>query len=150
MTFKSKRDRTFIILIMVASVLIALATLLPIVIELFFMEAPDMIAVWITLVLFLLCEGFILWVSLDIEYTFKENYLFVRGGLFRSKIPFEDIMKVNPTSNILVGYRVLSSTDALEIHYKNAIMGSVIISPENREEFLKILLEKAPHIHIVK
>ncbi|WP_225986127.1 PH domain-containing protein [Psychrobacillus glaciei] len=150
MTFKSKRDRTFIILIMVASVLIALATLLPMVIELFFMEAPDMNAVWITLVLFLLCEGFILWVSLDIEYTFKEDYLFVRGGLFRSKIPFEDITKVNPTSNILFGYRILSSTDALEIQYKKAIMGSIIISPENRENFLKVLLEKAPHIHFVK
>ncbi|WP_391119042.1 PH domain-containing protein [Psychrobacillus sp. L3] len=150
MTFKSKRDRTFMILIMMASALIAMATLLPVVIELFFMEAPDMKAVWITLVLFLLCEGFILWVSLDIEYTFKEDYLFVRGGLFRSKIPFEDITKVNPTSNILVGYRILSSTDALEIHYKKAFMGSVIISPENREEFLKVLLEKAPHIHFVK
>ncbi|QFG01057.1 hypothetical protein PB01_01020 [Psychrobacillus glaciei] len=135
---------------MVASVLIALATLLPMVIELFFMEAPDMNAVWITLVLFLLCEGFILWVSLDIEYTFKEDYLFVRGGLFRSKIPFEDITKVNPTSNILFGYRILSSTDALEIQYKKAIMGSIIISPENRENFLKVLLEKAPHIHFVK
>ncbi|MFF2754113.1 PH domain-containing protein [Psychrobacillus sp. NPDC058041] len=150
MTFKSKRDRTFIILIMVASVLIALATLLPVVVELFIMEAPDMKAVWITSVIFLLCEGFILWVSLDIVYTFKENSLIVRGGLFRSNIPFEDITKVNPTSNILVGYRILSSKDALEIHYKKATMGSVIISPENQEVFLEILLEKAPHIHIVK
>lgn len=150
MTFKSKRDRTFLILIIVVSALIALATLLPVAVELFIMEVPDMKAVWITSVIFLLCEGFILWVSFDIVYTFKENSLIVRGGLFRSNIPFEDITKVNPTSNILVGYRILSSKDALEIHYKKATMGSVIISPENQEVFLEVLLERAPHIHIVK
>ncbi|MDI2587375.1 PH domain-containing protein [Psychrobacillus sp. NEAU-3TGS] len=109
-----------------------------------------MLAVIITTVLFFLCAGFIVWISIDIEYTFTENYLFVRGGPFRSKIPYEDITKVNPTANILVGYRVLSSKDALEIHYKKALLGSVIISPKRQEAFLQVLVEKAPHIHLMK
>lgn len=147
MTFKSKRDRTFISFISVAVVIIGLSTLLPAVFELFFTKSPDMTAVWITVGLFLLCAGFIVWISFDIEYTFTDEYLFVRGGLFRSKIPYEDITKVNQTSNILVGYRILSSKDALEIHYKKALMGSVIISPKEQATFLQVLSEKAPHIH---
>ena len=45
MTFKSKRDRTFLSIIMVAIVIVALATLLPAIYELFFTEARDMLAV---------------------------------------------------------------------------------------------------------
>ncbi|MFJ8065914.1 PH domain-containing protein [Psychrobacillus sp. NPDC096426] len=149
MTFRSKRDRTFIGFISVAIIIIALATLLPAMFEIF-TQVPDMTAVWITIVLFLLCTGFIGWISFDIEYTFKDDYLFVRGGPFRSKIPYEDITKVKPTSNILAGYRILSSKDALEIHYKKALTGSVIISPERQEVFLQVLVEKAPHIHLMK
>lgn len=150
MTFKSKRDRSFINLIIIAVIIIAIATLWPVVFELYFTESPDLVAVWIMVILFVVMTGFILWISFDIEYTFKEDYLLVRGGLFRSKIPYEDITKANPTSQILVGYRILSSKDALEIHYKKAFMGSVIISPENQKEFLKVLKEKVPQIHIVK
>ena len=53
---------------------------------------------------------------------------------------------MNKTSQILAGYRILSSKDALEIHYKKAVLGSVIISPSEQQEFLRILSEKAPHI----
>ncbi|TQR20485.1 PH domain-containing protein [Psychrobacillus vulpis] len=150
MTFNSKRDRTFITLIIFAIGIIALATLWPVVYELFFTEAPDYVAIIILFVLFILIAGFMLWITFDIEYTFHTDYLYVRGGLFRSKIPYKDITKVNPTSQILVGYRILSSKDALEIHYKQAFMGSVIISPLEKEDFIKVLLEKAPHIHVVK
>jgi len=150
MTFSSKRDGTFISLIIVAIGIVALATLWPVVFELFFTETPDVIAIWVMIVLFVLVAAFILWISFDIEYTFKEDYLFVRGGLFRSKIPYMDITKVNPTSNILIGYRILSSKDALEIQYKRAFLGSVIISPAKQDDFLKVLYQKAPHIHSVK
>lgn len=137
-------------MIMVAIVIVALVTLVPAIYELFFSAERDMLAVIITTILFLLCAGFIAWVSFDIEYTFTENHLFVRGGPIRSKITYSDITKVNPTTNILVGYRVLSSKDALEIHYKKALLGSVIISPEKQEVFLQVLVEKAPHIHLMK
>ena len=149
-TFRAKRDRTFMRIIIGTIVILAIATLFPVTYELFFNETPEILAVWITTGIFVLCTAFILWTTFDIKYTFHEEYLHVRGGLFGSKIPYEDITKVNPTSSILVGYRILSSKDALEIHYKKALMGSVIISPKRQEEFLKVLVEKAPHIHIMK
>ncbi|GGA34539.1 PH domain-containing protein [Psychrobacillus lasiicapitis] len=150
LSFTSKRDKAFFRMIVVAIVVVALVTLVPAIYELFFSKERDMLAVIITTILFLLCAGFIVWISFDIEYTFTEKHLFVRGGPFRSKIPYEDITKVNPTTNILVGYRVLSSMDALEIHYKKALLGSVIISPKRQEEFFQVLVEKAPHIHLMK
>lgn len=147
MTFKSKIDRTFTYIIMSAISIVALATLVPVVYELW-SDNVDVKAVIIISSLFVMCVAFILWLTFDIEYSFKENYLFIKGGPFRSKIPYEDITKVNKTSQILAGYRILSSKDAIEIHYKKASLGSVIISPSEQQKFLLVLSEKAPHISL--
>lgn len=145
MTFKSKMDKTFAYFIGTAIFIIALATLVPALYELF-SDDVDVKAVIITSILFIMCVGFILWITFDIEYSFMEKYLFIKGGPFKNKIPYEDITKVNKTSQILAGYRILSSKEALEIHYKKAMLGSVIISPREQEKFLRVLSEKAPHI----
>ena len=146
MEFRSKIDRTFVTLMSIVIVFIALATLWPVAYELFYTNSPDYIAIWIMVALFLVCTGFLVWISLDIQYTFYDDYLYVKGGPFRSKIKYKDMTKVNSSSNILAGYRILSSKDALEIHYKYSLLGSIIISPENQEQFVKLLLEKAPHV----
>lgn len=146
MTFRSKIDRTFMIMMSIALVIVALATLWPVVYESFFTKNPEYPAIWIMTAMFLIITGMLLWIFIDIQYTFYDDCLYVKWGPFRSKIRYEDITKVNKTSNILVGYRVLSSKDALEIHYKHSLMGSIIISPVNQEEFIKVLVEKASHI----
>ena len=145
MKFRSKMDRTFKMMMSVALVIIALAIMWPVAYELFYTNSPDYLAIWIMIALFLVCTGFLIWISLDIHYIFYDDYLYVKGGPFRSKIKYKDMTKVNKSSNILVGYRILSSKDALEIHYKNSLMGSIIISPDNQEQFLQLLLQKAPH-----
>lgn len=133
-------------MILIALAIIALATLWPVVYELFYTNSPEYLAIWIMIALFLVCTAFILWISLDIHYVLYDDYLYVKGGPFRSNIKYKDMTKVNKTSNILVGYRILSSKDALEIHYKHSLMGSIIISPDNQDQFIKVLLEKASHI----
>lgn len=147
MTFRSKRDWTFIILLVIVLIIIAVATLWPVVYELFFTKHPEYPAIWIMIALFVVIAGMLLWIFVDIHYTFYDDYLYVKGGPFRSKIKYMDMTKVNKSSNILVGYRILSSKDALEIHYKHSLMGSVIISPDNQEQFVKVLIEKAAHIN---
>jgi hypothetical protein len=137
-------------LLVVALIIIAFATLWPVVYELFFTKNPEYPAIWIMTAMFLIITGMLLWIFIDIQYTFYDDYLYVKGGPFRSKIRYEDITKVNKTSNILVGYRILSSKDALEVHYKHSLMGSIIISPDNQEQFLKVLVEKASHIAHVR
>lgn len=150
MKFRSKIDRTFKMMMSVALVIVALATLWPVAYELFYTNSPEYLAIWIMVALFVVCASFLLWITIDIHYTFYDDYLFVKGGPFRSEIKYKDMTKVNKSSNILVGYRILSSKDALEIHYKSALMGSIIISPDNQENFLKVLFEKAPHITLVR
>lgn len=150
MKFRSKIDRTFVIMMSVALVIIAFAALWPVAYELFYTSSPDYLDIWIMIALFLVCTGFLIWISLDIRYIFYDDYLYVKGGPFRSKIKYQDMTKVNNSSNILFGYRILSSRDALEIHYNHSLMGSIIISPDNQEQFLKLLVEKAPQITFVR
>jgi len=144
-------DSTFKKLMGIAMGLIGVACLWPIAYEIFVSEEnPEWAGIFLCLGLFVLFEGFLLWISLDIRYVFEKDHLFVKGGPFQSKIPYEDITKVNHTKEILSGYRILSSKDALEIHYKKASLGSVIISPSDKEKFLEVLLQKVPSIHYVK
>lgn len=150
MKFRSKIDRTFMVIISIALVIVALATLWPVAYELFYTNSPEYPAIWIMTVLFFVCAGFLIWISLDIHYIFYDDFLYVKGGPFRSKIKYEDMTKVNKSSNILAGYRILSSKDALQIHYRHSLMGSIIISPDNQAQFVKVLLEKAKHIAYVK
>lgn len=142
MTFKAKRDATFFTLITFAIIVLAASTLIPIIYTIFYESTTEWIAVAILLVSFIVASGFIIWISLDIEYVFHEEYLLVRGGPFRSKIPYKDITRFFESNNILVGYRILSSKDALEIQYKTGIFGSVIISPENKHQFIEELQKR--------
>ncbi|MBY7141904.1 PH domain-containing protein [Virgibacillus sp. NKC19-3] len=46
----------------------------------------------------------------------------------------------------IVGYRLLSSRKAVEISYKKAFLGSIIISPQNRDLFIKELKKRCEHL----
>ena len=124
--------------------IIAVAGLWPAVYEVFFASKTDWVAVWIMCGLFIVFSGFMVWIWLDIEYKFYDDYLFVRGGLFRSRIPYSQITRIQETNNVLIGYRILSSKDALEIYYKTGLLGSVIISPENKDQFIEELRRRCP------
>ena len=91
---------------------------------------------------------------LSIRYEMLDDYLLVKGGPFRSKIRYEDITKVEAgqfsVADTLVGYRVMSARDGVEIHYKTAIMGSIRISPNNKEKFIKELKTRARHAQYIR
>ncbi|MCM3110366.1 PH domain-containing protein [Lederbergia lenta] len=93
------------------------------------MEETDWIFVWLMIALFIICGGCLFTIWLDIEYKLYKECLFILGGPIRSKIPYASITSIHETGNIFVGYRILSSRDVLEIHYKTGLLGSVIISP---------------------
>ncbi|HLQ72554.1 MAG TPA: PH domain-containing protein [Bacillota bacterium] len=144
MVFRSKTDSSFIIFISVAILIIAVVTIFPI-----FLEGGDELPVIITLLsVFFLCTAGILWASFAIQYVFYEDYLYVKGGPFRSKIAYENITKVGPSSNFLVGYRILSSTEGIELFYKTALLGSVKISPKEQEKFIAELEKRCPHLEV--
>ncbi|TCW53294.1 PH (Pleckstrin Homology) domain-containing protein [Bacillus thuringiensis] len=138
MIFHSKIDKFFLFIIFFAIFTIGASTLLP----LLFDNEATTTDVYILLSIFFVSSGFLLWSSFSITYTFYEDHLFVKGGPFRSKIPYGHITKISKTDNILVGYRILSSKDCYEIFYTSGALGSVKISPKDPERFVSELKKR--------
>ncbi|HLQ84469.1 MAG TPA: PH domain-containing protein [Pseudogracilibacillus sp.] len=143
MIFNSKRDTYFKNFMLVVVIITGAGVFWPLFIE----DIRSKLAV-VLVFLFLIVTGFILWTAFSIKYVFYQDYLFVKGGPFRSRIPYENITTVSPTTAIFTGYKILSSRDAIEIFYKNATLGSVKISPEYKNEFILELKKRNPNLQI--
>jgi len=146
MVFRSKVDAFFVKFIVIAILIIGLVTLFPIFIE----GGNELSVVIVSISVFLIATALILWNSFSIKYVFHQDYLFVKGGPFRSRIPYESIIKVSPTSSIFIGYRILSSRDSIEIFNRTTVMGSVKISPKKQAAFLLELEKRCSNLRIQK
>ena len=145
MVFRSKVDAFFVKFIVIAILIIGLVTLFPL-----FFEEGDALSVVVSISVFLILTALILWCSFSIKYVFHQDHLFVKGRLFRSRIPYESIMKVSATSAIFVGYRILSSKDSIEVFNRTSMMGSVKISPKDQKAFIAELKKRCPNLRIQK
>ncbi|MGG2065647.1 PH domain-containing protein [Bacillus sp. S14(2024)] len=94
----------------------------------------------------LIFDLFMLWVIFGIRYELREKSLYARCGPFWCNVPYENITGVHPTDDMLMGFRPAAAFHGVEIHYPNALFGSVKLSPENEELFIKTLLAKCPHL----
>jgi len=73
---------------------------------------------------------------LNTYYIMGENELRVKCGFFpATKIPYESIKKIRATNSPIASSAL--SLDRIEIIY--GVGGGVLISPENRQEFLRQL-----------
>jgi hypothetical protein len=96
--------------------------------------------------IFIFSVGFLLWVSFSINYIFQENHLLVKAGPIRKRILYSEITSIRPTEDILTGYRILSSIDALAISYQSGLMGEIKISPRDKDVFLAELAIRVPKL----
>jgi hypothetical protein len=144
MVFRSKVDNSFRIVIFIAILIIGAVTFLPLFID----DDIKTIDVIILSSIFIITVGFMLWIAVSIKYIFHKDHLFVKGGPFRSRIPYEEITKIDKTKDIFTGYRILSSTDGIEIFYQSAMLGSVKISPKDSEYFISEIKKRCPNITI--
>ncbi len=145
LTFRSEIDSMFAAITTVVLLIIGIVFLVPYVFD----ESTHTFTftlVWLSL--FFLTMAFILWVSFSIKYIFHDDYLHVKGGPFFSKIPYDEITRAAPTKDIYTGYRILSSSNGLEVHYKSGVLGSVKISPRDRHRFLSELRKHCPEADI--
>ncbi|WP_409297824.1 PH domain-containing protein [Peribacillus sp. SCS-26] len=140
MVFKVKKDSFFIFFLASAFLLVASVFLVPLFLDL----ERTILDTAVILTLLLVSAGFLLWCGLGVTYVMERDHLYLRGGPFRNRIPYEDITKVKKTSDIFTGYRLLSSRDGLEIFYKTASLGSVKISPADGERFKAELKKRCP------
>ncbi|ALS76494.1 hypothetical protein AUC31_15355 [Planococcus rifietoensis] len=143
MTFHSKIDSFFIRFLLAAILIIATVSFVPLLFE----DAPFSAFVIVTAT-FLLTTALILWITFAIRYVFLDHHLLVKAGPFRSRIPYESILKVAPTRDIFTGYRLLSSRDALELINNKTMFGTVKISPENQHSFIEELKKRCPDLKI--
>ncbi|MFJ6210643.1 PH domain-containing protein [Lysinibacillus sp. NPDC092081] len=88
------------------------------------------------------------WYANSIRFIFCENYLLVKGGPFKSKIPYQSITRVLPTTEKYTGYLISSSDKGLEIFYKTAAHGSIKILPEDKMKFILELKKRCPNAQI--
>ncbi|HZG86695.1 PH domain-containing protein [Paenibacillus sp.] len=143
MKFQTKRDQFFIVFWIVTLIIINLGFLLPLL-----GGGKSWGDTIVVIILDLLFTVFFIWLAVDLSYVIKNDHILVKGGIFRSKIKYEDITKISGKPNIWAGYRMIFSRDAIEIFYKTGFMGSVIISPVNKTLFIQELVRRNNQIKI--
>lgn len=143
MRFKTKRDPLFVCLWLFFLFVANLVLLWPLPLDPKALTRTELVGIIVpdALVTLLLA-----WLALDISYVIREDLLLVKGGMFRSKIRYNDITRITRQPNIWLGYRLLFSRDAIEIHYRNGVLGSVVISPVDQERFIQELIRRNPSI----
>lgn len=85
---------------------------------------------------------FILWLWFTTEYILTEKSLIIRYGPFKKEISLHTITSVRKTSNPLSSPAL--SLKRIEISYEKYNM--VLISPKDRDNFIKLLMERFPNI----
>ena len=145
MVFRSKVDAFFIKFMLLVVLVIASGSLFPLFIE----EVRNNVTAVIVLIsTFLLVISFLLWANFSATYIFEKDYLVIKSGPFRYRIPYKNITKVSPTTAIFSGHKALSSRDALEIFNKTTFYGSIKISPKRKKEFMTELIKRCPSLQI--
>ncbi|KIL51687.1 hypothetical protein KP77_11990 [Jeotgalibacillus alimentarius] len=144
MTFRSKIDQSYKVLMLIAVVITGIATMFPIFID----DQIDLIGVIVLTSIFAGTVCFLLWTLFSIKYIFFEDDLLVKGGPFRSRIRYEDITRVAHTHDLMTGYRLTMSSDSIQIFYRTGTFGSVKVSPEALDDFVEEIRKRCPNVRI--
>ncbi|MBS4007004.1 MAG: PH domain-containing protein [Clostridium sp.] len=86
---------------------------------------------------------FICWVFFGTGYRVLDEKLIIRGGPVKWTVALSDVTSIKPSRSLLSA--PASSMDRLEIRHKK---GAVIISPKDKEGFLKLMKERCPSAYI--
>ena len=92
----------------------------------------------VTAIFCLLLCIFIIPLWLGTYYVLGENELIVKCGFLKSRIAYDSIKNVKETRNPLASMAL--SLDRIEIIY--GVGGYILISPQNKQEFLQRLQQK--------
>jgi len=87
---------------------------------------------------------FIGWIWFGTGYEILDDELKVRCGPFRQRIPLQEIREIKRTRSPLSS--PACSLDRMEIKYGKS--KRVMISPADKEGFIKMLTGKSPQIHL--
>jgi len=135
MTFRSKVDWWLGAVLLIAAALSGMAVAIVAVVE------SPLAALAVSPIL-LLSVGLPVWLLRATRYTFDAENLHVRCGPFTWRIPLREVRSVTPTRNPLSSPAL--SLDRLRIDFGR--MKSIMISPEDKEGFLRELRKRVPAV----
>ena len=87
---------------------------------------------------------FVGWIWFGTGYEISDDKLRIRCGPFRQRIPLQEIKEIRKTRSPLSA--PACSLDRMEIGYGKS--KRVMISPADKENFIKTIVEKSPHIQL--
>ncbi|EZH64785.1 hypothetical protein DH09_19910 [Bacillaceae bacterium JMAK1] len=134
MTFQSRIDKrfvAFIILVMLSVVCFAGGTLL---------FSATTIWEWLPFIFLVVVVSLCFWMLGTVKYVVMAQKLIVRAGPVKSTIPYQKINRIERFRGMGYtsgGYKFHLAGDGLEIYYSTGLLGSVRISPQQDERFIK-------------
>lgn len=108
-------------------------------------EESNLIDFVFVLIFTVMLPVFLLWMWLTTYYVLDESNLVIKYGPFKKIIPLNTIKSVKKSMNPLSSPAL--SLKRLEIVYSQNNM--VLISPKDRDEFMKILSKHCPQAEII-
>lgn len=147
MKFEGEKDRFFAVYTTKYFVTITGFLLLP-----FFLNDSThnayFIVVWSAIYLYFLFTAVL--IIFNVKYEFRDHHFYAQGGTFKRKLPYSSIYRIRTTADVYFGDDILlTSGNAMELFfYKNGKEKSLKISPENREEFIKIMTNSCPQAEV--
>ncbi|MGN7477798.1 PH domain-containing protein [Solibacillus silvestris] len=81
------------------------------------------------------------------KYIIEDKVLIIYGGIFKKRIPIEQIRSLRPSKNPFSAPAL--SLDRIEITFDDPYSGITLVSPKDKEAFVKKLLEVNPNIKLV-
>lgn len=94
-------------------------------------------------------SGLLIWILLDTKYRINKKDFYYSCGPFRGKIAIDKIRKIERWNKWYVTSTMKPAldSDGLIIYYEK--FDDIYISPKNKENFIKLLLEINPNIQVV-
>jgi len=137
MIYHSKKDLWIVLLV-------SAAVLLPFVLGIYnlVVRNGNAEAGWYLLFVGTLTGAIVLWLTCPLYYKITSSELVVRSGFMHWRIPLSSIEEVHPTRNPLSS--PAWSLDRLQVDYrKDTKTGSILISPEDKQGFMRELAASA-------
>lgn len=98
---------------------------------------------WISLGVTVLVWGLVGWIWFSTGYDVDGDTLHIHSGPLRQTIPVSEITRIRATRNPLASMAL--SLDRLEIRSSRR---TTMVSPEDKERFIRTLLERNPNITV--
>lgn len=86
----------------------------------------------------------LLWIWFSTGYTLTETHLIVRSAFLTWQYPLASVKRVRPTRSPLSAPALSMNRLEIQLHRR----ASILVSPKDREEFLRILRVRCPEAEI--